>query len=107
MGTQLFECHRQFYWRAISNAYYPAVRSRLGLTIEPASRFTAEGAVGSFLEEFYPDFIAWRRIARNVSWRSYRRFDTLSIYRLNSSRSRLVCERSRGISVCLRSSMRS
>jgi hypothetical protein len=50
-----------FIGGAISNAYYPAVDRGFGLTIERGFTVTAEGAVGSFLEEFYPDFIAWRQ----------------------------------------------
>lgn len=46
---------------AISNAYYPAVDRGFGLTIERGFTVTAEGAVGSFLEEFYPDYAAWRQ----------------------------------------------
>ena len=54
---------------AISNAYYPAVDRGVGLTFERGFTVTAEGAVGSFLEEFYPDYAAWRqrRKARKIA----------------------------------------
>jgi hypothetical protein len=41
---------------AISNAYYPADNRGFGLTIDRGLTVTAEGAVGAFLLEFYPDF---------------------------------------------------
>jgi hypothetical protein len=41
---------------AISNVYYPAANRGVGLTIDHGLTVTAEGAVGAFLLEFYPDF---------------------------------------------------
>jgi hypothetical protein len=50
-----------FIGGAISNVYYPASNRGVGLTIERGATTTAEGAIGSLLIEFYPDYIAHRR----------------------------------------------
>jgi hypothetical protein len=41
----------------ISNIYLPADERGLGSTFEGAATVTAEGGIGSMLEEFYPDFL--------------------------------------------------
>jgi hypothetical protein len=41
----------------ISNFYYPSDNRGIGLTFERGLTVTAEGALGAFAEEFYPDFI--------------------------------------------------
>jgi hypothetical protein len=41
----------------ISNIYLPANERGLGSTFEGAATVTAEGGIGSMLEEFYPDFV--------------------------------------------------
>lgn len=58
-----------FIGGAISNAYYPAADRGFGLTIERGATVTAEGAIGSLAEEFYPDLAAWwhRRHANKAS----------------------------------------
>jgi hypothetical protein len=50
----------------ISNIYLPADERGLGSTFEGAATVTAEGGIGSMLEEFYPDFLHYlqRRKAR-------------------------------------------
>lgn len=48
-----------FIGGAISNAYYPAADRGFSLTIQRGATVTAEGAIGSFAEEFYPDLAAW------------------------------------------------
>jgi len=50
----------------ISNVYLPAEERGVGSTFEGAFVVTAEGGIGSMLEEFYPDFIHYlqRRKAR-------------------------------------------
>jgi hypothetical protein len=50
-----------FIGGAISNAYYPAVDRGVALTLERGATVTAEGTFGAFLEEFYPDYAAWRQ----------------------------------------------
>jgi len=50
-----------FIGGAISNAYYPAVDRGFALTMERGITVTAEGTFGAFLEEFYPDYAAWRQ----------------------------------------------
>jgi hypothetical protein len=45
-----------FIGGAISNVYYPAANRGLELTVDHALTVTAEGSVGAFLLEFYPDF---------------------------------------------------
>ena len=42
---------------AISNLYYPASDRGVGLTLERGFTVTAEGALGAFAFEFYPDII--------------------------------------------------
>lgn len=44
---------------ALSNLYYPAADRGAALTIERGLTVTAEGAIGSFAVEFYPDAIAF------------------------------------------------
>jgi len=41
----------------ISNLYLPANERGVGSTFEGAATVTAEGGIGSMLEEFYPDFV--------------------------------------------------
>jgi hypothetical protein len=50
----------------ISNIYLPSDERGLGSTFEGAATVTAEGGIGSMLEEFYPDFLHYlqRRKAR-------------------------------------------
>jgi hypothetical protein len=50
----------------ISNIYLPSDERGLGSTFEGAAVVTAEGGIGSMLEEFYPDFVHYlqRRKAR-------------------------------------------
>jgi hypothetical protein len=50
-----------FIGGAISNAYYPATDRGFALTMERGATVTAEGTFGAFLEEFYPDYAAWRQ----------------------------------------------
>jgi hypothetical protein len=45
-----------FIGGAISNVYYPAANRGMELTVNHALTVTAEGSVGAFLLEFYPDF---------------------------------------------------
>lgn len=49
---------------AISNIYYPAANRGVGLTIDHGLTVTAEGAVGAFLLEFYPDFAQYNKNRR-------------------------------------------
>ena len=55
----------------ISNIYLPANERGVGSTFEGAFVVTAEGGVGSMLEEFWPDFIGYlqRRKARKQAER--------------------------------------
>jgi hypothetical protein len=39
----------------ISNLYYPQADRGVGLTFERAATVSAEGAIGAFLYEFWPD----------------------------------------------------
>jgi len=53
----------------ISNLYLPANERGVGSTFEGAATVTAEGGIGSMLEEFYPDFTAYlkRRHQRKLA----------------------------------------
>jgi len=48
----------------ISNIYLPADERGLGSTFEGAATVTAEGGIGSMLEEFYPDFVHYMQRRR-------------------------------------------
>jgi hypothetical protein len=46
----------------ISNSYYPAADRGVGLTFQRGFTVIAEGAVGNFAVEFYPDVVSgWKR----------------------------------------------
>jgi len=55
----------------ISNLYLPAEERGLGSTFEGAATVTAEGGIGSMLEEFWPDYIHYlqRRKQRKLAAR--------------------------------------
>lgn len=48
----------------ISNLYLPANERGVGATFEGAATVTAEGGIGSMLEEFYPDFTQYLKRRR-------------------------------------------
>ena len=50
-----------FIGGAISNVYYPAADRGVALTLERGITVTGEGTFGACLEEFYPDYAAWRQ----------------------------------------------
>ena len=50
-----------FIGGTISNLYYPAEDRGVVLTVQRALVVTAEGAIGSFAVEFYPDVAEWYR----------------------------------------------
>jgi len=58
-----------FIGGAISNLYYPAEDRGVGLTLQRGLVVTAEGAIGSFAVEFYPDVVGWyqRRHERKIA----------------------------------------
>ena len=56
-----------FIGGAFSNIYYPPSDRGLGLTLERGATVTAEGALGSFAVEFYPDVAGWWRNRHNKS----------------------------------------
>ena len=104
---------------SISNLYYPDGDRGLYPTLRRGLSITYQGTIGGLLQEFYPDIVQkYKNTSTAQSCRSQQPKQPPApsatssavmpcILQLNSSRSRFVCDRLTGTSVCLRSSMRS